>query len=375
MLCMLRRITASVFAVLLMCNTAFAEMSRSACLMNMITGEIVYEKNSRQRLPMASTTKIVTALTAILNSDPDDIVTVSQNAVMQEGSSAYLEPGAALTMRDALYGLMLNSGNDAAVAVAENVSGSVEKFAEEMTSLARKAGAKNTLFKNPNGLHDENHYTTAEDLALLTRYAMQNEEFKRIVSSTEYMAKMTLADGTVKNVQYINHNKLLRMYEGCIGVKTGFTKAAGRCLVSAAEREGAAYIAVTLNDPDDWKDHMEMLDSAFDSVRKITAVKKGDSLRHIVSGNSQCELIAAEDFIIPVNGRKAKNAEVRLNIPKDLSPPLNKGEKVGFAEIYCEDIRIGTIDVTADRDFYAQGEVKSKPCFVSVFKRLLRGVL
>ncbi len=368
-------ITAAIIAATGPAAAAYADTSAGACLINAVTGETVFEKNSGAKLPMASTTKIMTLLTALENSDPNEQVTISQNAAATEGSSAYIEPGAVMSMRDLEYGLMLNSGNDAAVAIAEHISGNADDFAAEMSKLAHKIGAYDTEFKNPNGLDADGHCTTARDLALITRYAMKNEQFKEIVSTRTYTASQTRANGEVIQTEYINHNKLLGNYEGCEGVKTGYTDSAGRCLVSAAERDGAEYIAVTLNSKNDWAEHAELLDLGFSGVRMVNAIDKGECVRHIVSGGESCEIVAGDDFEIPVNNDGGANVTVVAEISDQLAPPLNKGEKVGVLKIYCGDDFLGYVDAVAGSDMNAADtEYKTKPCFTSVIKRMLKSI-
>lgn len=361
---------------LLPCHAAYAtaDSAKSACLMNAITGDIVFEKNSDEKLPMASTTKIMTLLVALDKSEPDEAVRISANAAAQEGSSAYLKAGSEISMNDLLYGLMLNSGNDAAVAVAEHVSGSSEKFADEMNKLARKIGAYDTSIRNPNGLDQEEHYTTARDLALITRYALKNEEFRNIVSAKSHTAVYKDGNGGETKVEYINHNKMLSSYDGCIGVKTGYTKSCGRCLVTAAKRDEACYIAVTLNDPNDWQDHKEMLDVGFSGTRFIKAVESGECMRHLVSRDDECSLVAANDFTVPVDGSKGKNITIKVNLSEEIVPMLNKGEKVGNLDIYCDDTYVGSVDIVAEKDISLGEEYKIKPCFVTVVARLIRGL-
>lgn len=351
---------------------SYADSASGAYLINAVTGESVFEKNGDVCLPMASTTKIMTLITALEMGNTDDMVSISQNAAGQEGSSAYIAAGAKMSMKDLMYGLMLNSGNDAAVAIAEHISGSTDKFAQEMTKLAKSIGAENTRFANPNGLDAEGHYTTAHDLALITAYAMKNEQFREIVSARSYTASMEIG-GKIKQVEYINHNKLLSSYDGCIGVKTGYTKADGRCLVSAAERDGATYIAVTLNCKNDWQEHREMLDYAFSRTRMITAVEQGECFRHIVSGNESCEIVASEKFDIPVTGEKGRNITVKTNI--SAVPPLNKGEKAGELDIYYGGELIGTVDAIAADDIGGEEKINIKPCFLTTVKRLLKNIL
>lgn len=213
------------------------------------TGRILYEKNAHGRHSMASTTKIMTAIVALEHGNLDDVVTVSPAAAATEGSSMYLSPGEKITLGNLLYGLMLPSGNDAAMAIGEHVGGDIPGFAAMMNETAQKIGAVNTQFQNPSGLDAEGHYSTAYDMAIITRYAMKNPAFAEIVQTKK---KMVPWEGKQWDRTLENHNKLLSMYEGCIGVKTGYTKKTGRCLVSAAQRGGMTVICVTLADPNDW---------------------------------------------------------------------------------------------------------------------------
>ena len=233
--------------------------AKSAILINSQTGEVLYEKNPDDKMLIASTTKIMTAVVVLDKCGMDDIVEVSPDAANVEGSSAYLRAGEKLTVRELLYALMLSSGNDAAAALAIHVSGSIEKFAGDMNAKAKELGLENTSYKNPHGLDAEGHYSTARDLAKLTQYALKNNDFKDIVSTKT---------AAVGSRSLTNHNKLLWNIDGAIGVKTGYTKAAGRILVSAVERNGASYICVTLNDPDDWDDHTNIYNKVFSQIEQ-----------------------------------------------------------------------------------------------------------
>lgn len=241
-------------------SSAYIQNSaQAALLLDATEGRILFSQNASARLPMASTTKIMTAIVAIENMPTDYIVTVAKEAVGVEGSSIYLYAGEQITCLDLLYGLMLESGNDAAEALAIAVGGTEERFIMLMNEKARELGLKDTHFSNPHGLPAENHYTSAADLARLTDYALQNELFAEIVSTK----KMTACEGSR---YYVNHNRLLFSYEGMIGVKTGYTQASGRCLVTAARRYGRTLICVTLNDYYCSADHVRMLDSGFSST-------------------------------------------------------------------------------------------------------------
>lgn len=236
----------------------------SAVLINSQTGNAVYEKNADKKMPMASTTKIMTAICAIENTNTNMPVKIDSRAAGIEGSSIYLSAGEVISIKELLYGMMLNSGNDAATALAIATSGSVEEFSLLMNKTARRIGAVSTHFVNPSGLYDENHYTTARDLARITAYAMKNPLFRHIVSTRELKISSN-AEGGVRYLK--NHNKLLWQYDGCTGVKTGYTKKCGRCLVSSCKKTGTELIAVTLNAPDDWRDHKALFDYGFSSVK------------------------------------------------------------------------------------------------------------
>ena len=239
--------------------------ARSAALYQPELKVFLFSKNADTRMPMASTTKIMTGLVAIDNCDLTDVVVIDENSVGIEGSSAYLRIGDELTMEELIYALLLQSANDAATAIAYHIGGNVEDFASLMNDKAQTLGLQNTHFTNPHGLDDEEHYTTAEDLAIIAAEAMKNDTFKSIVST--YKKTFSTEE---RSRTYVNHNKLLRMYDGCIGIKTGFTKKSGRCLVAAAERDGLTFISVTLDAPSDWNDHKKMFDLGFESLEKIT---------------------------------------------------------------------------------------------------------
>ena len=237
--------------------------AKSAALLDGTTGECLCAKNGDQRALIASTTKIMTGLLVCEAGEPERSVTVPDAAVWVEGSSMYLKRGETLTRRELLYGMMLHSGNDAALTLAISVSGSEAAFVRQMNLRARALGLTQTHFANPHGLDSGENYSTALDLAQLARAALQNEAFRTVVSTkTVSCAGRTLT----------NHNKLLWRYDGCIGVKTGYTRHAGRILVSAAERDGRQLIAVTISDPDDWRDHAALLDYGFAVLGSDTPV-------------------------------------------------------------------------------------------------------
>lgn len=258
--------------------------AQGAALISGDTGELIFGKNSNGILPMASTTKIMTALVVLERCSPDEAVTIAPEACGIEGSSIYLVPGEKLTVRDLLYGLLLESGNDAAVALAIAACGGTQEFTAEMNKKASELGLTCTSFANPHGLSAENHHTTAAELAKITYYAMKQPLFREIVSTVNY----TVKNGEGVPVKYFtNHNRLLRSYSGANGVKTGYTLASGRCLVTSAERDGSTFIAVTLNDRNDWRDHEAMLDYAFGNYRTVTFFPAG-GLSLSLGGRSYC---------------------------------------------------------------------------------------
>ena len=267
---MARRILAALWAAvsLMSCMTAAAEAvevsAAAAVLMDADSGRLLYEKNGEKRMLIASTTKLMTALVALEQGGLQQEITVT-GGHMAEGSSMYLRPGEKLTLETLLYGLLLSSGNDAALAVTECMGGAVP-FVARMNEKAAELGMENTHFANPNGLDDEAHYSTAEDMAKLAAAAMDDPVLRRVASTrTARIGGRTLT----------NHNKLLSRVEGCVGLKTGYTRAAGRTLVSCAERDGVRLVAVTLQDGDDWNDHASLYEQGFRVLRPVKAVERG----------------------------------------------------------------------------------------------------
>ncbi len=255
--------------------------AEAAILLDGSSGRVLFEKNSLLPMKPASTTKIMTALIALEHGDPDRVVTVDRRAVGVEGSSVYLKADEKMTLSELVFCLMLASANDAAAAIAYEIAGGIGEFAELMNEKAQKLGLISTHFENPHGLDAEGHYTTAADLARLTFFALQNEKFAEIAATKNRVVDTDIARHTLTN-----HNRLLRSYDGCIGVKTGFTKASGRCLVSAARRDNMTLIAVTLRAPDDWNDHRELLDYGFTHYRAELLCRAGQSFYEmpVVSG-------------------------------------------------------------------------------------------
>ena len=231
------------------------------------TETFLLSQNENARLPMASTTKIMTAILAIENKDTEEIITVDERAIGVEGSSIYLEKEEAISVTALLYALMLQSANDAAEALAYEISGNIDSFCALMNEKAASLGLTDTNFENPHGLDSKSHFTSAHDLAIIAAYALKNPLFREITST-----KKAVIETSHKKRLLVNHNKLLSSYDGCIGVKTGYTRKSGRSLVSAAERDGMTLVAVTINAPDDWRDHTSLLNYGFERLHPITLI-------------------------------------------------------------------------------------------------------
>lgn len=318
--------------------------AKSAILIEASSGEVLWSKNADQRLPMASTTKIMTALVAIENGDVGRTVSVSPEAVGVEGSSVYLYPNEKMTLGDLIYAMLLESANDAAAAIAIEVGGSIEGFAKMMNQKAENLGLRDTHFENPHGLDGETHYTTAHELAIIAREAYSNDTLKSIFSTY----KKTIPLNETEGVRLlINHNKLLKSYEGATGIKTGFTKKSGRCLVSAAERGGLSLIAVTLNAPNDWQDHKNMLDHGFSLIESKTLCTAGEYTYAVaVSGGKDDHVIVKNSdtvrLILPRNGKKI---EYKIELPRFLYAPVQEGEVVGRIAFYLDGKEIASSDL------------------------------
>ncbi len=321
---------------------------------------------------MASTTKIMTAIVAIENSSPDDIVTVSPNAAAQEGSAMYIEAGMQLTMRDLLYGLMLPSGNDAAVAIAEHIAGDCDTFAGMMNDKAREIGARDTNFVNPNGLPDDNHFTTAYDLAAIARYGLQKPLFREVVLCDHYIATPI---NSPKVMEFGNHNKLLGLYPGTTGVKTGYTDAAGRCFVSSAKRDNMEFIAVTLGDNDDWNDHMEMLDYAFANHHPESVVTLGNVIKVAKINSKSYNFITSGDFVVPFKNSGGNDVEIVTHMAVNIYAPINAGEKVGYADIKYRGEKIGQVDIISQSDIYEEGGILLINSLMNTFSSVIKKIL
>lgn len=300
--------------------------SAAACiLVHPETGRVLYEKNADERLPIASTTKIMTALLVLERRDLRDTVAILPEDVAVEGSSMGLEAGQTRTVEELLWGMMLRSGNDAAAALARDTAGSIEAFAGLMNEKAAALGLRNTHFSNPHGLDAPDHFSTARDLAALACAAMENETFVSVVSA---------AQKTVGGETYENHNRLLRTYPGAIGVKTGYTQAAGRILVSCAQRGDTRFLCVTIDDADDWNDHTALLDWAFETYRYRLWDDVSFVLPVLSGGSALCVAVPSGPAGLLL--RAGEHPRVTAELPRFVFAPLHAGQTLGTLHVSLE---------------------------------------
>lgn len=327
--------------------------AQSAVVLTADTGAVLFEKDGHTPRPVASTTKIMTALLALeaAQEQGDPLVDLTQEMVAVEGSSMGLQAGDSISLTGLAAGMLLASGNDAANAAALYLEGSLESFAARMNQRAAALGMEDTHFVTPSGLDGEDaqglaHLSTAYDMALLARAALEDQAFRQLCSSPSLAVAFA---EPVKRVTYTNHNKLLTQYPGCVGVKTGFTKEAGRCLVSAAERDGALLIAVTLNAPNDWEDHTALLDYGFSQVEPYQ-LAGGDVRLTVPVVGSPVEAVSLRgsnggEVTLPL-GQGAQVERV-VRVPKFLYAPVEAGEQVGEICWYLEGQLLGSAPLTA----------------------------
>lgn len=327
--------------------------AKSAIVINSSTKEIVFEKNAYQKRSMASTTKIMTAVLAVESGKMDETVVITPEMCGAEGTSIGLKAGYKIRFYDLLCGLMLESGNDAAEAIAIFLSGKKENFAKKMNEKAAEIGMTNSNFVTPSGLDDEEHYTTAYDMAILGSYAMELDLLREICSSKTKKVDFVEPDITVT---FSNHNRLLRSYDGAVGIKTGFTKKSGRCLVSAAERDGALFIAVTLSAGDDWNDHRKMLDFAFESVKREDVYLRFPETVKVMGGVSGEIKVASSEYPIKISHQGDGEITQKVYISPFVYAPLKEGDRLGKAEIFYDGKLMKTVYLTAAENCNAQAE-------------------
>lgn len=343
-----------LWVILFRCNTVYAGQdipkisAKAAVVMDAKTGRVLYAKNEDLRLPMASTTKIMTTILAIEKGRLDDVVRISQKAACVEGSKIYLKPNEKIRLEDLLYGVMLESGNDAAIAVAEHIGGNLSEFVRMMNAKALSIGAYDTHFDNPHGLDSgiDNHYTTARDLAIITAYGLKNPIFSKIVSTKN----KSVSYGNNEYRYFTNHNKMLWKYPDADGVKTGYTRKAGRCLVTSATREGMQLIVVTLNDPDDWKDTENLLNYSFDNYSYRKIISKGQILKtiRVYNGKQQhISLYASSDVYLPVKNEEINLFRINFMVPAYIYAPISKDSIIGYGTIYIGEDKLAKVNLLA----------------------------
>lgn len=356
---LLAALTAASFPCAARAQTDAPSVSaRSAAVICAADGRVLYEKNSRERLPIASTTKIMTALLTLeAAARSDRTVLITPEMVRVEGSSMGLKAGDKLTLTALAEGMLSVSGNDAANSAAIAVGGSIQQFAVLMNRKAAQLGLSDTHYVTPSGLDNEEHFSSARDLAKLTASALKNPEFARIVAQRKI--KVQFSDRTVT---YTNHNKLLSMYDGCNGVKTGFTKKSGRCLVSAAERGGVQLVAVTLSDPNDWGDHEKLLDYGFSRLTRYQADDSGFHLNlPVVGGAERAVLVtgsAGTAALLPAD--EVRDLRRTVELPRFVYAPVAKGQVLGLVRYSNDDGTVTTTKLTAGSDVPRQADHKNR---------------
>ncbi len=343
---------ALIFAVKIPAQAELAVSAKAAILMHADSGRVLYEKNADEHMLIASTTKIMTAIVVLEHCELDDLVEVDSRSAGIEGSSMYLKAGESYTVEDLLYGLLLVSGNDAASALALHVADSMEEFAELMNAKAAELGMTESSFKNAHGLDEEGHYSTARDMAKLAAYCMGNEDFARIAGTVSH---------TVGEQTLVNHNRLLREYDGCLGLKTGYTMAAGRTLVTCAERDGARYVCVTLNDPADWDDHKALYDWAFANYSFAEVIPAGLSYEvPLISGAEMTAPAETEGaaYALIQNG---ESYDMELELPAFAFAPISEGDRAGRAVACSDGQEIASVRIVYSEDVEVDRELKLTP--------------
>lgn len=356
---MLKKAISFCFAVFILISPCAAFSAKSYALVEQKTGRLLTEGNAEERLPMASTTKIMTGLLACESGKLDKTFSVPEEAIHVEGSSVGLLPGEKITLRALTYGLLLESGNDAANTIAYLLSGSIDAFAKKMNERAAELQLRHTHFCNPSGLDNKQHYTTASDLARLGAWAMSNKDFRTIASTR----KIRVTYNGIKDGRALyNHNALLRSYPGAIGIKTGFTKKSGRCLVSCASRGGVTVVCATLKDPRDWADSAALLDYGFKILkneRLFVACPQCQNPPEIavpVRGGIKGRVCCRYNREISAALRPSERAQVSMQValPKSVRAPVKEGQKLGEVIFKLGKTELTKTDVLADETVTAR---------------------
>ncbi len=352
-------------------SAALSSSAKGAVLLNGATGEVLWEHNMSVQLSMASTTKIMTALLLCESGELDREIITTREMVTVEGSSMGLLPGDTVSYRDLLYGMLLASGNDAANTTAIALAGSAEDFAKRMNQKAAEIGMKNTRFVTPSGLDSAGHCSTAYDMALLARYALSNSDF-RAACSSKYA---TLCYGNPPYKRTLkNHNKLLWNYEGAIGVKTGYTKQSGRCLVSAAQKDGEYLIAVTLSDPNDWADHAAMFDYGFSLLSPRVLLGEQYSLPVLSAAEEKINVVS-EPVTLSLSDNEYNALEKRVLLPRFVYAGVEHGAELGRVEYSLGGKVVASAPLLAQADVPSVQSESAIYKIFSNFKKLLKAMV
>ncbi len=329
--------------------------AQGSVIMDFKTGRVLWGQNENKKLAMASTTKIMTAIIALENGNLKDVVTVSRKASLTPPVKMNLSTGQKIRLEDLLYALMLQSSNDAAVAIAEHIGGSVPEFCKMMTEKAKEIGANNTSFETPNGLDGENHYSTAYDMALITRYALNNKDFVKIINTREI--DLPVSGGKFTNYHVINKNRLLSEFKGANGVKTGYTGKAGHCFVGAAEQNGMELITVVLasgwgtkGKQQKWVDTKRLLNFGFDNFKYENIVEQGNIAKQISVNHSKTSNITAyfkNNVEVPLSEEELKTVKIDILAPDLLEAPINVGDKIGVGQVFIDNDLFCEVDLLA----------------------------
>lgn len=339
--------------------------AKAAVVISADTGEILFEKNSSEKLPMASTTKIMTTLICLESGNLDEPFVVDSDAIHVEGSSMGLQEGDIVTKYALCCGMLLPSGNDAANATAVKLAGSIEAFAEVMNDKAKEIGLTKTYFVTPSGLEGTGHGSSAYDMAILASVALRNDTFREICSSET----IKLEYGNPPYTRWLkNTNKLLSLYSGTYGVKTGFTDEAGRCLVSACERDGKNLICVTLNDRNDWNDHMALYDKCFELAKTVST--EIPEIQLDIAGSDRDKIsVTAENVDFTVLSADTDDFEFVVNAPPFVYAPVNEGDELATLSIYYKNREIQQIPLYSAEDAkYKIPEPEKKKDFITKIK-------
>lgn len=346
---------------------------KAVLLMDASSGRVLYEVNAHEHLSPASVTKIMTALLTVEDGQFDKIVKISQKAADTPESSIWLEAGERLTREQLLYACMLNSANDAAMALAESVGGNEKNFVKMMNRRAQQLGMQDTHYRNPHGLETEGHYTSAYDLALVSREALNYKTFRQVVATKTKNIPWT---GKDYNRLLINQNRLLYRYDDAIGVKTGYTKQAGNCVVGAARRGSLVLIAVSLNSPSVYQDLEQMLDYGFDNYQKVT-VKKADQLSMkvpVINGKvTEIKVKPEADLTVAVTDKEKARLTYKVYAPKQVKAPVKMGQVLGNCKVYVNGREAGRVDLLASSSAARQLPFANR--FKSGFFRVVKIIL